>query len=299
VAWAVWYPVKASGVGPAANRVWYQLTVPAAERLTAQVTASGGSGWVPRLTLAGPGGQVLIQSDGSIVQHLEPGTYYLAVSAASGAGTYRLTSEFVRASAPFTPIGLGNGPPTSPGKVVAADLNGDGWPDLVTANGNGTFSVLLGNGDGSFQPAQTITTGYGPYAVAVADVNGDGKPDIVATSLDDSIPGGTVSVLLGNGDGSLRLQQTVAIAPQPDAVAVVDVNGDGIPDIITANQGNFRNQFVNNVSVLLGDGDGSFGPPRTFALPTVASFNESMGVVDVNGDGIPDIVTSNYGPRGG
>src|SRR5262249_57005672 len=71
------------------------LTVSETGRLTANVTLSGNSTLVPQLTLIGPNGQVLIQSDaGTIVQHLQAGTYTLTVSAGAGAGSYRLSTDF-------------------------------------------------------------------------------------------------------------------------------------------------------------------------------------------------------------
>jgi hypothetical protein len=112
---------RVSGVLTAGQTDWYQVTVSAKGRLTATVTAPAGSSLVPRLTLRGPGGQVLIQSDdGSLVQHLPPGTYEVAVSARSGVGRYRLTTAVVLASAPFKPFLKGGVPRYSP--VVVADV---------------------------------------------------------------------------------------------------------------------------------------------------------------------------------
>src|SRR5262249_49347385 len=81
--------------------------------------------------------------------------------------------------------------------LAAADLNGDGKPDLVVGHGAGIVSVLLGHGDGTFAPHVDYTAGAGAFSVAVADFNGDGKPDIAASDYAN----GAVSVLVGNGDG--------------------------------------------------------------------------------------------------
>jgi hypothetical protein len=279
---------RVSGVVAAGQADWYQLMVPAGGRLTARVTASGGT-LVPLLTLAGPSGQVLIQSDSAIVQYLLPGTYSLSVSAVVGAGNYQLTSEVIQASAPSGPVLAGD----NPGQIVAADLNADGISDLVTANGfakgfANTVSVLLGNGNGTFGPPQTLPVGKFPGSVAVADVNGDGKPDIVAGNFLDN----DVSVLLGNGDGTFQPQQMFDVGPLPDTVAVADVNGDGRPDIITSNQGSPA-----SVSVLIGNGDGTFQRKQKIAIASGFFSNATLAVADVNGDGIPDLVT-NAGGRG-
>jgi hypothetical protein len=247
-------------------------------RLTAEVAATGGT-LFPRLTLSGPGGQMLIQSDsGRILQHLQPGTYSVAVSAEAGVGTYRLTTDFTQASLPVAPLDVG----TFPRAVAVADLTGDGRLDLVSANYiSGTVSVLLGIGDGSFQAQQTYAVGLRPSSVVVADINGDGNPDLVVANRLSN----TVSVLLGNGDGSFQPQQTFDAGSTPEAAAVADINGDGIPDLVVANRDSGM------VSVLLGEGHGAFGSPNSF---TVGALPLSVAVADVNGDGIPDIVAANY-----
>jgi hypothetical protein len=87
---------------------------------------------------------------------------------------------------------------------------------------------------------------------AVSDLNGDGKLDLVLGNFD--FPNTSVSVLLGNGDGSFQSARNYPIAGVPWGVAVGDFNGDGTPDIVTANEN------VSTASVLIGNGDGSSRP---------------------------------------
>ena len=181
--------------------------------------------------------------------------------------------------------------------VAIADVNGDGKPDLVVANGcvsssdcaNGTVSVLLGNGDGTFQTALTYGTGgQYAYSVAIADVNLDGKPDLLVTNecAASSCANGTVSVLLGNGDGTFQTAVSYASGGQDAySVAVADVNGDGKPDLVVANEGS------NNVGVLLGNGDGTFQTAVSYG--TGGQYAFSVSIADVNGDGKPDLAVAN------
>jgi hypothetical protein len=163
---------------------------------------------------------------------------------------------------------------------VVADVNGDGRPDLITANyASNNVSVLLGSAYGSFQASRPFAVGNHPFRVAVADL-GNGHLDIVTANAGDN----NVSVLLGDGHGSFQLAQTLAVGDYPTSVAVADL-GNGHMDIVTANG------ISDTVSVLLGDGHGSFQPHSDFP---VGSNPQSIAVTDVNGDGTPDIVTANY-----
>ena len=110
--------------------------------------------------------------------------------------------------------------PTTPSRltVAAADFNGDGKLDVVTADaGEGTVSVLLGLGDGTLTSPVDHAAGSSPMAVAVGDFNGDGRPDVAAANAGSN----TVSVLLNDGDWSLPPQ------PPPPSIAISDVDGHG------------------------------------------------------------------------
>jgi uncharacterized protein (TIGR03437 family) len=180
--------------------------------------------------------------------------------------------------------------------VTVADFNGDGKPDVASANGTaGAVSIFLGNGDGSFQSPRQISfaSGLMPIGTASADVNRDGKADlIVALSPSDSSQSGVLAVLLGNGDGTFQnptyiqlpgplLQQGVGGATVA-ALAVGDLNGDSKPDIVTV-----LSTGPNQVAVLLGNGNGTFGGP---ILTTTNTYPPQMAIADLNGDGKPDLI---------
>ncbi len=169
--------------------------------------------------------------------------------------------------------------------AAAADFNGDGKLDMVTADqSTNKVSVFFGNGNGTFQTmtAADYTAGTNPISVAVGDFNNDGKPDFVVANLNSN----NITVFLNTGTGSFAPGVNYATAANPNAVAVGDFNNDGNLDVATANFG------ASNVSILLGKGDGTFLP----AVPYPAGANPAwVSVGDFNGDGNSDLAVANYG----
>jgi hypothetical protein len=186
--------------------------------------------------------------------------------------------------------------------VAIADVNGDHKPDLVVANSrSNTVGVLLGNGDGTFQPVVTYFSGNSyPGSLAVADVNGDGRPDIlVANECSDDVCDSTVGVLLNNGDGTFPPVVTIygSGGRQAMGLAVADVNHDGKPDVLVANDctSDCMPGAKGAVGVLLGNGDGTFRDAKTYADYNSPGIGTSVTVADLNGDGNPDLVVSGSG----
>ena len=233
----------------------------------------------------------------------------VAVLLGNGDGTFR----------PAVAYGTGGGNAgDGPGifePIAIADLNHDGKLDVAVLNqtnstyGDGSVAILIGNGDGTLQPVKTYDSGgFGASSFAIADVNRDGNFDLVVANC--ALTGttacgtghGTVAVLLGNGDGSFqaaKLYDRAEAGGFASPVAVADLNADGKLDIVVGNSCTANKNRLcavgayATVGVLLGNGDGTFRPAVQYN--SGGSGVGWMSVVDVDGDGKPDVVVASDG----
>src|SRR5713101_1552030 len=176
-------------------------------------------------------------------------------------------------------------PGQNPRSVAVGDFNGDGKNDLAIANlGDRTISIRLGNGDGTFQTSVNYRTGSGPgyggRSLVVGEFNGDGKADLAVANSSDN----TVSVLLGNGDGTFQSNVEYPTGLTTRGMAVGDFNGDGKPDLATTISGGLCQGWV---AIFLGKGDGTF--LQHVDSPSVGC-NYQVAVGDFNEDGKEDLV---------
>jgi hypothetical protein len=270
----------------------YRLNVTGPARLQVQL-----HGTVPntRLALLDQTGRPLLVTDGlalgslddHIDQHLDGAlggtSFFLRIEdLGGGLDAYDLTAMLQSALPPFQPLPAGKGPAA----IVTADFNGDGIPDLATANGGtsyGTFSapsndvtVFLGRGDGTFVAEPPIPVGTYPRALVTADFNGDGKPDLAVADSRS----GDVMLLLGKGDGTFAAPQRIANVTDPTALVAADFNGDGRPDLAVLGLG--------TLTVLLQQPDGTFAATPISVPGRVAA--TSLAAADLNGDHKIDLV---------
>ena len=275
-------------------------------------------------------GQSPDNRDDQIDLHVPEGTDYLEVENLGGTGAYTLTTSLMPSTSPFQPITLSTG--TEPGAIVAGDFNGDGRTDLAVANtGSDDVSVLLGNGDGTFQNQVPYATGFEPSAIVAGDFTGDGRTDLAVAnygSNDVSVllgnGDGTFQNQVPYAAGSApspswwgtstataaptwpspttspttcRCCWATATAPSRTRCGTRWGSGQAprggrlqrrwrLTDLAVANYGS------NDVSVLLGNGDGTFQNQVRYA----AGFGPSALVAgDFTGDGRPGLLTVNSG----
>src|SRR5215831_9478847 len=214
------------------------------------------------------------------------------VNGASVAVVFLALASVMTASAqPLVYVfGRGDFAPSNGGMLAAAgDFNGDGRPDLVAIDFEGsTVSILLGQPDGSFaEIAPSYAVRGQPTVAAVGDFNQDGNLDLaIAGQLcpADCEPS-PVSILLGNGDGTLQPRMDFEAGPNPTGIVVADFNGDGKPDLaVAAAVSRIDSGHAGLVSILLGNGDGTVGPR--------ADFPAGFGVIGLvaGAFSVPDVV---------
>jgi hypothetical protein len=216
----------------------------------------------------------------------------IAIYLANGDGTYRISQEIQpQAVAQFNPFqpSQPNVVPMLPYATAVGDFDGDGTLDLAMMSYPNSVVIFHGSGDGTFMPMTLDPTvglprayqvGNNPTFGVTGDFNRDGKLDIATSDLD-----GTISILQGNGDGSLTLANTIQ-GYGSGALSTGDFNNDGILDLAVVKTG------ANNVLILLGDGAFGFsaGPVLTTGVAP-----QSLITADFNGDGFPDLAVTNLG----
>ena len=172
-----------------------------------------------------------------------------------------------------------------PNGLFTADLNGDGWLDLVvTTQGawiakQGAVHVLMSTGEGDFEPSRKWTMSETVTNAVVADFDGDGIPDVAASceAVDQ------LRIAYGDGDGTFGAAERYAVGETVTGFDIADVDGDGILDIVTANGGS------DDISILRGHGDGTFATEQRLQMP-----DELFGVAvaDLNNDGNADLLSA-------
>ena len=264
---------------------WLDLFTASQTSNDVNVLLGNGNGtFAPSVSYAGPTGAheavaADVDGDGDIdIAVTGWGSTIVRMMRNNGNGTFGNFADYVVGSAPHS--------------LQLADFNGDGRADIAVANqGTDAISVILNSGAGIFGSTSNYIIGDGPHSLRAADLNGDGRIDLVAANEYAD----TVGVLLGNGIGGFAPVASYATGSVPKGVAIGDINGDGILDLLTANTaGNYPNNDNpggNTISVLLGNGNGTFAAPSTYITGRTPF---SLNVADFNNDGKADIATANW-----
>ncbi len=203
----------------------------------------------------------------------------ISILLGNGDGTFGAKTDIASGSAPHS--------------LVVGRFNADAYDDLAVANhGGDTVGILLGTSGGSFASVVTYAVGSKPHSVRSGDFNKDGKTDL-ATANDGS---DNVSVLLGRGDGTFQDAVSYAAGSVPKSVAVGDLNGDGKVDLTASDTGGNGDGVTglpngNLISILLGNGDGTFQSPTTEEIGE-GSYSAVIGNLD--GDACPDIASASW-----
>src|ERR1700719_3934201 len=163
----------------------------------------------------------------------------------------------------------------NPSGFITADFNRDGKTDLAVINyTDNTVSILLGKPDGTFGPQTVYATGNNPVALVAGDFNADGKLDLaIVNNLNANDPNGvgSVSILLGNGDGTFRSHVDYPAGNSPVGIVAGDFNGDGKTDLAVVNRNG------ESVSLLFGRGGRNFSGGNSACHPRKANSDPNRG----------------------
>lgn len=211
---------------------------------------------------------------------------YLALLTGVGDGTF----------AAQAPIALTNdfGSGSSVGAILAADVNADGDADVIFARVNQSqlafISILIGNGHGGFATQVDYPVAGAVKSLVALDLNGDGKLDLAFTANPGTTPAtGTLYLMLNAGDGTFTMPVAADQAPYLNLLAVGDVNGDGVSDLVVSAIGDVTNNIAGATYLYLGTGKGTLQPRQTLSGGANPG---GVAIADLNNDGKPDIIIS-------
>ena len=194
----------------------------------------------------------------------DPSGNSVSVLRGSGDGTFQSHVDY-RAGAP-------------PKSLASADLDGDGWLDLLVVESDETLSVMSGTGNGAFALPVSYDAGIYPTALALGDLNDDGTPDAVVSNASAD----WVMLLFGNGDGTFGRAVPLALPARAADVSLLDLDGDAKLDVAFCDA-------AGSVGILYGDGHGNFVAARTYPASGTPM---SVRGADLDGDGMNDLVVA-------